>query len=94
MIVKKVQHAKKDAGPVSRKLHGVISEELHLKPPIKPMIASVSDCQLIAVFRLNGFVKCQDGEDDFLKDMYQRVTDAFKTLKSVTYRRKGASIDP
>lgn len=92
MIVKKVQHAKKDAGPVLRKLHGVISEELHLKPPIKPMIASVSDCQFIAVFCLNGFIKCQDGEDDFLKDMYQR--DAFKTLKSVTYRRKVARIDP
>lgn len=76
-----------------RKLHGVISEELHLKPPIKAMIASVSDCQFIAVFCLNGFIKRQDGEDDFLKDMYQRMTDAFKTLRSVTYRRKVARID-
>lgn len=76
-----------------RKLHGVISEELLLKPPIKAMIASVSDCQFIAVFCLNGFIKRQDGEDDFLKDMSQRMTDAFNTLKSVTYRRKVARID-
>lgn len=47
MIVKNLQHAKKDAGPVLRKLHGVISDELPLESPIKTVISSVSDCQFI-----------------------------------------------
>lgn len=65
----KVQHAKRDAEPVLKIFHGVTSEEFHWKSPIKHMIASVS-----VVFCLDIFTKWQDEEDDFLKDMYWRMT--------------------